>query len=173
MEQSNVFWGVLLWMIFWGVVGGLAIRRRYLARDLDTTNTVLAGALTGAALGPVGLVPLWSATPRISNLLIVGAGLMAVLVAMAGFALAFPHNICVTSGSFVASQAVNGLVIGIIYGFMALGLTLIFSILGVVSFAHGEFYMVGGMLVYYITAVWLPGIPPVIALIAACAIVFG
>ena len=43
---------------------------------------------------------------------------------------------------------------------MALGLTLIFSILGVVSFSHGEFYMVGGMLTYYVTVVWLPGINP-------------
>jgi len=56
---------------------------------------------------------------------------------------------------------------------MALGLTLIFSILGVVSFAHGEFYMIGGMLVYYITAVWFPGIPPLLAILLACAAVFA
>jgi branched-chain amino acid transport system permease protein len=173
VQHSNIFLGVLLWMIAWGVIGGLVVRHRYLARDLDTTNTVLAGALTGAALGPVGLVPMWLATPKINNFLIVGAGLLALLVAAEGFAFAYPDNICVTSGSFVASQAVNGLVIGIIYGFMALGLTLIFSILGVVSFAHGEFYMIGGMLMYYITAVWFPGINPLIGLIGACAITFA
>ena len=57
---------------------------------------------------------------------------------------------------------------------MALGLTLIFSILGIVSFSHGEFYMVGGILVYYITAVWLPGITPsLLAIAMSCAIVFA
>ena len=63
------------------------------------------------------------------------------------FAQTFPENLCVTNGGFVASQLTNGIVIGIVYGLMALGLTLIYSILGVVSFAHGEFYMIGGMVV--------------------------
>jgi branched-chain amino acid transport system permease protein len=65
------------------------------------------------------------------------------------------------------------LALGVIYGFMALGLTLIFSILGVVSFAHGEFYMIGGMLVYYITAVWFPGLNPLLGVLGACAIAFA
>ena len=56
---------------------------------------------------------------------------------------------------------------------MALGLTLIFSILGIVSFSHGEFYMVGGILVYYFTAVWFPGIHPLLAIAMACAVVFA
>jgi branched-subunit amino acid ABC-type transport system permease component len=93
-----------------------------------------------------------------------------VVLIAAAFAFADPQNNCVSNGEFVASQITNGLIIGIIYGFMALGLTLIFSILGVVSFAHGEFYMIGGMLVYYLTAVWLPGLNPLAAVAAACAI---
>ncbi len=173
VEHSYIFWAVIVWMAVWGVTGGLVIRNRYLARDLDTTNAVLAGALTGAATGPVGLVPLWMTTPRISNYLVLGSGLLALLIVGEGFALSYPDNLCVTSGSFVASQFVNGLVMGTIYGFMALGLTLIFSILGVVSFAHGEFYMIGGMLVYYITDVWFPGISPFISLLGACIITFA
>ena len=55
---------------------------------------------------------------------------------------------------------------------MALGLTLIFSILGVVSFAHGEFYMVGGMLAYFATVVWFPGVNPLVGILIACAVVF-
>src|SRR5919197_2637865 len=39
--------------------------------------------------------------------------------------------------------AVNGLIIGVFYALMAIGLSLIFGILKVVNFAHGEFYMVG------------------------------
>ena len=94
-----------------------------------------------------------------------------MLVAVA-FAFADPDNLCVSNGSFVAAQIVNGLTIEIIYGFMALGLTLIFSILGVVSFAHGEFYMIGGMLVYWIAYQWLPWMPPLLAVVLACAIAF-
>lgn len=39
--------------------------------------------------------------------------------------------------------AANGLVIGLTYTLFALGLTLIFGILGMINFAHGEFYMLG------------------------------
>jgi branched-chain amino acid transport system permease protein len=39
--------------------------------------------------------------------------------------------------------ALNGLIIGTFYALMAIGLSLIFGILKVVNFAHGEFYMVG------------------------------
>src|SRR5210317_329869 len=38
---------------------------------------------------------------------------------------------------------VNGLIMGVFYALMAIGLTLIFGILKIVNFAHGEFYMVG------------------------------
>jgi branched-chain amino acid transport system permease protein len=38
---------------------------------------------------------------------------------------------------------VNGLIVGVLYALMAVGLSLIFGILKVVNFAHGEFYMLG------------------------------
>ena len=51
----------------------------------------------------------------------------------------------------------NGVVIGSTYVLVAVGLTLIFGILGVVNFAHGEFYMLGAYA--GITAVTLFGMP--------------
>jgi branched-chain amino acid transport system permease protein len=173
MEFPNIFWGVIVWMIFWGIAGSILIRRRYLQHDLDTSNTVFVGAMVGASIGPVGLLPLWLRTPELTNKLIVLPGIAAVVLIAGAFSFADPTNNCVANGSFVASQITNGIIIGIIYGFMALGLTLIFSILGIVSFSHGEFYMVGGMLMYYITTVWLPGINPLLAIMMACAIVFA
>jgi len=172
VETPAIFWGVILWMVAWGVLGSILLRRRYFARDLDTTNANFVGAMAGAALGPVALGALWAKTPELTGRIIVAFALLAVVLIAGAFAFADPQNNCVANGSFVASQITNGLIIGIIYGFMALGLTLIFSILGVVSFAHGEFYMIGGMLVYYITAVWLPGINPLLAVLGACAIAF-
>ena len=44
---------------------------------------------------------------------------------------------------YLLIQAVNGLVIGVIYAVIASGLTVIFSILKIVNFAHGEVYMIG------------------------------
>ncbi len=42
---------------------------------------------------------------------------------------------------------VNGLLASLIYVIMALGFTLIFGIMRIVNFAHGEFYMLGAMVV--------------------------
>jgi branched-chain amino acid transport system permease protein len=47
---------------------------------------------------------------------------------------------------------VNGLALGWIYVLMALGLTLIFGIMHIMQFAHGEIYMIGAYVVYYLTA---------------------
>ncbi|MCZ7657134.1 MAG: branched-chain amino acid ABC transporter permease [Xanthobacteraceae bacterium] len=45
----------------------------------------------------------------------------------------------------------NGLTSGAFYVLMALGFTLIFGILRLVNFAHGEFYMLGAFVVYHLT----------------------
>jgi branched-chain amino acid transport system permease protein len=57
---------------------------------------------------------------------------------------------------------INGLVIGVFYALMAIGLSLIFGILKVVNFAHGEFYMVGAY-AYTLVALML-GVSPWLAL---------
>ena len=44
---------------------------------------------------------------------------------------------------FFVQQLVNGLSIGLIYALVAIGFTLIFGVLNVVNFAHGEVYMIG------------------------------
>ena len=57
----------------------------------------------------------------------------------------------------------NGLMMGGIYILVALGLTIIFSIMGIVQFAHGEIYMLGAYCVYYVSVV--KGINVFIALV--------
>ena len=46
---------------------------------------------------------------------------------------------------------VYGLQIGLTYVLLALGLTVIFSIMNVINLAHGEFYMLGAFTVFYLT----------------------
>ena len=43
----------------------------------------------------------------------------------------------------ILQQLINGIVMGGVYALVALGLTLIFGVLRVINFAHGEFYMMG------------------------------
>ncbi|KAB2876757.1 MAG: branched-chain amino acid ABC transporter permease [Ideonella sp.] len=45
--------------------------------------------------------------------------------------------------SVALQQLVNGLSIGLVYALVAIGLTLIFGVLNVVNFAHGEVYALG------------------------------
>ena len=45
---------------------------------------------------------------------------------------------------------VNGVVLAANYALVALGLTLIFAIMGFLNFAHGQMYMIGGFVVYYV-----------------------
>ena len=172
MQYPSIFWLTILWLIFWGVVGGVVTHKVFLRKDLDTSNAILGGSLIGAAFGPIGLVPLWWKTSEITRVMILLSSFVVVGIITIAFANADPENNCVSNGSFVASQITNGLIIGIIYGLMALGLTLIFSILGIVSFSHGTFYMIGGMLVYYIVVVWFPGTHPLIGMAGACFLTF-
>jgi branched-chain amino acid transport system permease protein len=71
---------------------------------------------------------------------------------------------------YLLFQALNGLVIGVIYAVIAAGLTVIFSILKIVNFAHGEVYMMGGYFGYF--AIALAGIPPLPAVLVAMAMSF-
>jgi len=52
---------------------------------------------------------------------------------------------------FYLQLLLNGIVIGVIYALVAMGLSLIFGVLEIVNFAHGEFYMLGAMLAYFLT----------------------
>lgn len=42
----------------------------------------------------------------------------------------------------------SGLIIGLAYALIAVGLSLVFGVLRIVNFAHGEFYMLGGLILY-------------------------
>lgn len=50
----------------------------------------------------------------------------------------------------VLQQTVNGIVVGASYALIASGLTVIFGLMRIVNFAHGEFYMIGAVFMYYL-----------------------
>ena len=65
----------------------------------------------------------------------------------------------------LVQHLLNGFLIGGIYALMGIGLTLIFGVMNVVNFAHGQFYMLGAFVVY--TVFTLAGVPYVLALVVA------
>lgn len=46
---------------------------------------------------------------------------------------------------------INGLIWGLIVALIAIGLTLIFGVMGIVNMAHGDLYMVGAVVSYYVS----------------------
>src|SRR5574340_1851987 len=62
-------------------------------------------------------------------------------------------------------QIINGLVQGSVYALVALGYTMVYGILGLINFAHGEVVMAGAMLALSaLTALLGWGAPPLLAL---------
>ena len=48
--------------------------------------------------------------------------------------------------SMFAQQLINGLALGAVYALIALGYTMVYGILQLINFAHGEVYMLGAYL---------------------------
>ncbi len=51
-------------------------------------------------------------------------------------------------------QLVNGVQLGAVYALIALGYTMVYGVLRLINFAHGDLYMVGAYLAYYASMVW-------------------
>ncbi|MDM5197434.1 branched-chain amino acid ABC transporter permease [Fictibacillus enclensis] len=70
-------------------------------------------------------------------------------------------------------QLVNGISLGSIYALIALGYTMVYGIVKLINFAHGDVFMVGSFVGFYsITVLHLPFIVSLILSMAVCA-VFG
>ena len=47
---------------------------------------------------------------------------------------------------YFVQQLINGLTLGSIYGLIAIGYTMVYGIIGMINFAHGEIYMIGAFI---------------------------
>lgn len=68
-------------------------------------------------------------------------------------------------------QLLNGVVNGCIYALVAVGLTLIYGILGIINVAHGELYMLGAYVAYFAYVATGSYVAAVVASIAVTAVV--
>jgi branched-chain amino acid transport system permease protein len=48
--------------------------------------------------------------------------------------------------AYFLQQLINGLTLGAIYGLIAIGYTMVYGIIGMINFAHGDIYMIGAFL---------------------------
>ncbi len=67
-------------------------------------------------------------------------------------------------------QILNGLVLGSVYSLVALGYTMVYGILQLINFAHGDVLMVGAMVAVVLAPMMIAaGVHPIIALIVSIA----
>jgi branched-chain amino acid transport system permease protein len=74
-------------------------------------------------------------------------------------------------------QIINGLVLGSMYALIALGYTMVYGLINLINFAHGEVMMVGALTSWSIIGMMqdsMPGTPGyiilIIALIISCVV---
>src|SRR5262245_1202818 len=70
-------------------------------------------------------------------------------------------------------QVINGITLGSIYGLIAIGYTMVFGILGMVNFAHGDVFMVStfiALITFLIITAWL-GVASIFLALLICLIV--
>ena len=68
----------------------------------------------------------------------------------------------VNTFAYFLDQLINGLTLGSIYGLIAIGYTMVYGIIGMINFAHGEIFMIGAflamiaILLFGVTGSWVP-----------------
>ncbi|MFV0557430.1 MAG: branched-chain amino acid ABC transporter permease [Enterococcus sp.] len=70
-------------------------------------------------------------------------------------------------------QLINGLFLGSIYALLALGYTMVYGIIKLINFAHGEVYMIGSFIGYFLINQWKLGFFPALVLSMGASAVLG
>lgn len=72
----------------------------------------------------------------------------------------------------IIQQLVNGLFLGSIYALLALGYTMVYGIIKLINFAHGEIYMIGSFIGYFVLNYTNIGFfPAMILAMFSCAVI--
>ena len=74
---------------------------------------------------------------------------------------------------YFIQQTVNGLTLGSIYGMIAIGYTMVYGIIGMINFAHGDVFMLGAfaaLIGYLILTALVASVPVAVALVVMMAI---
>ncbi len=58
---------------------------------------------------------------------------------------------------------INGLTLGAVYALIALGYSMVYGVLQLLNFAHGDVYMIGAFIGYFVMTFFLPASGPILA----------
>jgi branched-chain amino acid transport system permease protein len=76
---------------------------------------------------------------------------------------------------YFLQQLINGLTLGSIYGLIAIGYTMVYGIIGMINFAHGDIFMVGSFVsliaLLLITTLGITAVPLALLLVLALAMI--
>jgi branched-chain amino acid transport system permease protein len=73
---------------------------------------------------------------------------------------------------YIIQQFINGISVGSIYALIALGYTMVYGIIKLINFAHGDVFMIGAFVSFYaVTLLHLGFIPSLLISMAVCALV--
>lgn len=74
--------------------------------------------------------------------------------------------------AYFLQQLINGLTLGSIYGLIAIGYTMVYGIIGMINFAHGDVFMVGAFVgLIAIIALGITAATPMVVLLAVLLLV--
>ncbi|MBA1394440.1 branched-chain amino acid ABC transporter permease, partial [Lactobacillus sp. XV13L] len=73
----------------------------------------------------------------------------------------------------VLQQIINALSLGSIYALLALGYSMVYGIIKLINFAHGDIYMLGAFFAYYVINYWHLGFWPALLLAMAVSALAG
>ena len=76
---------------------------------------------------------------------------------------------------YFLQQLINGLTLGSVYGLIAIGYTMVYGIIGMINFAHGDIFMVGAfvaLISFILFALTGISLPIVLILVLLIAMVF-
>ncbi len=76
------------------------------------------------------------------------------------------------ASSLFLQQLVNGLTVGGVYALIAVGYTMVYGVIELINFAHGEIYMLGAFIAYHLVTVYhVPFFVAGIVAVATCAVI--
>ncbi|MBE0693497.1 MAG: branched-chain amino acid ABC transporter permease LivH, partial [Aquamicrobium sp.] len=78
---------------------------------------------------------------------------------------------------YFVQQLINGLTLGSIYGLIAIGYTMVYGIIGMINFAHGDIFMIGSfialaMFLILTTVLGFAFLPVVLLIVLIVAMLF-